>query len=118
MSEIIEHRITIDKYTKVILSIPKELDIVELKALTLKVNKLFSISEIQLGRTSITRQPQAARFEFRKRPEVVSFIAEQGNKKTPLKIMTENVNKKFDLSLTAEQVYNKIVNLRAKGEIK
>lgn len=48
MTGLIEHEVIIDRYTKITLSIPKQLDATELKSLMTKANKLFSLSEIEI----------------------------------------------------------------------
>lgn len=46
--ELVDHKVEIDKYTELTLKIPKVMTALELKALTVKANKIFNLSEVPL----------------------------------------------------------------------
>ena len=48
MTEILTHYIKVDDYTELVLKIPKVLTAIELKALMVKANKIFNISEVPM----------------------------------------------------------------------
>lgn len=115
-----EHVVTVDKYTKVILSIPKELDALELKAITTKANKLFSMSEIQLPGTQEQpvrqfRRTAPGKTPFLSQPENVNYLKELAENETEFANIVQKYNSRFNLSLTKDNIYQKIYVMKKKG---
>ena len=126
-TELIEHNIKIDDYTKVILSIPKEMDAMELKGIMQKANKLMSMSEISLkprkkytmsGKYSKENETGNSKWKAGRRG---LFTDEQSNQISKIR-KANGINKaegyrelakKF--GLTYEQVKSKSKNLRSVG---
>jgi len=127
--ERIEHKIVIDQYTEVTLKIPKTLTAMGLKALMMKANKLFNLSEIQ-------EPVQKRKYVYKKKPgrprkideqqvqrrgrnstlwneERVSYLKKQININSKYKEKVVCMNKKFNTDVfTLKNIQKKYYNLR------
>jgi hypothetical protein len=59
--ELVEHKIVIDEYTELNLKIPKFLTPIELKALMVKANKIFNISDVPIAQQSLVNGGRKSR---------------------------------------------------------
>ena len=116
-----EHTVVINQYARLILTIPKELSIVELNGLALLAKKVSNISDVggirrtynKSGNYSIKKKGTGNRYWTE---EMMSELTERMNNrqnKQEAKGICEDLARKF--GLTAEQVSTKWGNMRHRG---
>ena len=109
MIELLEHEIVIDEHIKVTLMIPKKLSALELKALMVKSNKLFNLSEVPI----INKKKYNHIFS----DNMIRDIKALHNKGLKGKAITNELNKIHSTSLSYRTVINKIYVMNKNGQL-
>ena len=110
MNELLEHEVVIDEHIKVTLMIPKKLSALELKALMVKSNKLFNLSEVPI----ISEKRKYKRIFS---DDMIRDIKALHNKGLKGKAITNELNKIHSTSLSYRTVINKIYVMNKNGQL-
>jgi len=118
-----EHKVIIDDYMTIVLKIPEEMTALELKNLTLKASKIFSLSEITVKKKYNKTVNTRTGFMKRKgnygywtpemRDELMNTIGKGKREGRKVIDIMEELAKKFNL--TFQQVKTKYGNVKQRG---
>lgn len=115
--ELIEHEIVVDKYLSATLKIPRVITSLELKALFMKANKLFNISEISTAPTTEHGNRTDSKNYAKYTPEMMEEIKTLYLSGSRGQEIAEKINKKFNTNFSNSQISNKIFNSKEKWGI-
>ena len=131
-SEMMEHIIKIDEYLEVKMQIPKVLDAMTFKAITMKASKMFNISDMDVGfgigrprgtYNKVNNKVNKIEQEIRDNsvnPTRISvfsddetrFIITERQRGRAFRDITNELNKKFNKSFTIKKVMDKNKNTK------
>lgn len=122
--EYYEHYIDIDEMMELKLKIPKHLNVLELKALMVKTDKLFKVSEVKIVKNSIAGQRRSEAISYRKqnifKKDVLIDIVNLNERKIDVPVITKYLNdkygKKYGLKVPSKRVHTKIWYLKNKSK--
>ena len=122
-NELINHEVVIDKYLTATLSIPKKLTSLELKALFMKANKLFNLSEVEIA-DSNTTNVRGVRGKYKRHifsPEIIEEIKmlykKYINERFKHRYSAMDINKKFNTDYASVVIEKKVAWLKKHGEL-
>jgi len=108
--EQIEHEVIVDDNIIVKLKIPKILTAMELKALSMKADKLFKLSDATMPRT-FSNTKGTAMFSAEQTEDIVIFKEAE---KLNYEQITEKLNKKYGTNFIKKSVQSRYYNARDK----
>lgn len=121
------HDITVDEFIEVKLKIPKVMDAMDLKALTMKANKLFNLATLEVptmqsskpkGRPKGSKTKEVSRgLKSMFSDEILKDIVKYKETNYSYKRMAKRINKDYESNFTKTQIKDKYLNEKKQGRI-